>query len=120
MDSPYDREYFFSFDDYIKIEQAQPIPISSWNEYKFNFYEIRFKNNVIIYFFYTLKETLSFKNYINTNNILHTGLKSDINERIIFESIKRNVNDFLTLSNELAEGRDFCLLYNPNKLSFHL
>ncbi len=39
----YDKEYFYSFDDYERLNKNQPIPLSSWNDIKFDFYEIRFE-----------------------------------------------------------------------------
>ncbi len=116
--SAYDKEYFFSFDDYQKSEKNQPIPLFSWNENKFDFYEMRFKNNVVIYLFNTLKETIEFRNYCNLPNVPFTGEINDVTDRVIFESINRNTKDFCDLCNQLAEERKYCFIYVPFKLSW--
>lgn len=116
--SAYDREYFFSFDDYEKMSKSQPIALKSYNENKFDFYEMRFNNGVSVYFFNSLNEAKAFKSYFNFPNVPYTGEIKEMNNRVIVESIKRNVNDFIDLSNQLAEGRTHCFISVPFKLSW--
>jgi hypothetical protein len=118
--SAYDKEYFYSFDDYERLTKNQPIPLSSWNDIKFDFYELRFGNGVVVYLLNTMKEASDFKAYCQfpVDKVPYIGTIKDIENRIIFESINRNTKDFNDLCEQLAEGRTHCFLFVPFKLSW--
>lgn len=118
--SAYNKEYFYSFDDYEKMQKNQPIPLSSWNDVKFDFYEMRFGNGVVVYLLNSLKEAIEFKAYCSFPNdkVPFIGEIKDMINRIVFESIKRTSNDFIQLCEQLAENREYCFIYVPFKLSW--
>lgn len=116
----YDKEYFYSFDDYEKMLKNQPVPLGSWNNVVFDFYEMRFGNGVVAYLLNSMKEALDFKKYCSfpAEKVPYIGTIKEIENRIIFETIKRNTKDFNDLCEQLAEGRTHCFLFVPFKLSW--
>lgn len=118
MASIYDKEYFYNFDDYKKLEENQPIPLGNWNDFKFDFYQINFKNGVRVYLFNTLKEAYEYNKYLSLDNVPYLGKIDEIIDRVIFEALKRSSRDFIELCNQLAENRTFCFIYVPFKLSW--
>ncbi len=118
--SAYDKEYFYSFNDYQNIMKNQPVALSSWGDVKFDFYEMRFGNGVVVYLLNTLKETSAFKAYCSlpADKVPYIGSVKEIEDRIIFEAINRNNKDFNSLCTELAEGKEFCFLYVPFDFSW--
>ena len=118
--SAYDQESFYSFHDYEKLQKSQPIPLSSWNDITFDFYEMRFANGVVVYLLNSLKEAIQFKKYCNFPNdsVPFIGEIKDIQNRIVVESIKRSATDLIELCGQLAETREYGFIYIPFKLSY--
>ena len=116
--SKYDREYFFSFDDYKKINQNQPIPLKIWRDVKFDFYEMRFENGVSIFLLNTLQEAYDFKAYCSfTIGIVpFIGLISDINDRVVSDTIGRSTKDLIDLCEQLSDKK-FGFLYSPTDIT---
>jgi len=118
--SAYDKEYFYDFDAYKKIEQQQPVPMNiDYGNHSFNFYEIGFKNGCKAYLFDTTNEATRFVQYFNINNefVKYLGKTEEIYERVINETIKRGV-DFIEECNRLSDDREILLFVAPFKLSY--
>lgn len=118
--SVYDKEYFYSFDDYEKMLKNQPIGLSSYNDIKFDFYEMRFANGAVVYLLNSMKEASDFRKYcqFSSENVPYIGTIKDIENRIVFEALRRNTTDFNSLCEQLAEGRTYCFLFVPFKMSW--
>jgi hypothetical protein len=116
----YDKEYFFNFDDYIKAEKNQPIPLVSYGEIKFDFYEMIFKNGVRVFLLGSMKELKAFYNYCGykSDRVPFYGAVSDIIERVSFETLKRTPRDFIELCEQSADDKKYGMLYVPFKLSW--
>ena len=116
----YDREYFFSFEDYEKAERNLPIQLTNYNEVKFDFYEMRFKNGVRIFLLKDMKELKKFKEYCDypKSRVPFYGAVSDIIDRVSFEALKRTSQDFIDLCEQSAEDKKYGLMYVPFKLSW--
>ena len=115
MASVYDIEYFYSFDDYEKMVREQPIGMTSYGTYNFNFYEMLFANGVKIYLFNSAKETKQFYTYCKfpSDKVPFMGKIEDINNRTIVEATNRNYDDFQSLCKELAETREYMMIFVP-------
>ena len=118
--SPYDIETFFSFDDYERISRQQPVKLTAYDEFKFDFYEMKFENGASIYLFPTALEAVKFKNCMSfpKERIPFIGKIEDIDNRILVESLKRNNADFYSLCNQLAEDKKFMFIYVPFLMSW--
>lgn len=121
--SHYDQEHFFDFEQYLKMEQAQPIPIlPNHNKHVFDFYQIPFQNGVHAYLFKEFEQCENFVFYMGFvhENCPFYGKISDCEDRILTESVKRNTNDFLSLCEQLAkeEDRPYVVIYSPFKMSY--
>ena len=118
--SGYDKEYFYDFDNYKKIEENQPVPMNlDYGKHSFDFYEIGFQNGCKAYLFNDINEASSFVEYFNINHdfVKFLGKTNEIYERVINESIKRST-DFIDECNRLSDDREFLLFVAPFKLSY--
>ena len=116
----YDKEYFYDFDAYKKMEESQPIPMNlDYGNHSFDFYEIGFKNGCKAYLFDTTNEAQRFVQYFNIQKefVKYLGKTNEIYERVINETIKRST-DFIDECNRLSDDREFLLFVAPFQLSY--
>ncbi len=117
-----DREYFHSFDDYKKTEVMQPIALKSngYAEVKLEFYQMSFSNNAVAYLFETIEKAKNFMKYFNlpANRTPYVGEIKGIEERTVFECLKRKPSDFESLCEQLAEDKKYCVIYAPFAMSW--
>ncbi len=117
----YKTEYFQDFDKF-KFDQMankETVPMTSYNSFSFNFYEIQFENNVKAFLFDDFNMAQSFVGYCNIDkrSIKYLGKTDDINFRVIKESINRG-DDFIEECNRLSDGKEYMLFIAPFDLSY--
>lgn len=118
-ESHYDRGFFFDYEQYQKILDDQPEPmLPNYGELKFEFYQFGFQNGVRVFLFQEKEMAVDFVTYMNfqENCIMCDHIDNSI-DRVLKESIKRNINDFTDLCKQLASDKEYCVIYCPFELN---